>query len=310
MTTPFNEDILLALALPLMAIATQATMSVRGRLRSHSKAQCIARIMGMMMADEEPTDEEMRTLRLLFRSETILDSAIFISEHIYGNTLHRLTLIVEVCDIDYYLLHRIRHSRANRDRLLDKLSRMAHATTIAEEADIYREEEERTTRFYATSAVVTARPERAIRYIAQFEEPLTWHEVALLTQLMRRTGAPIAYTPLLTSENRNLQLIGIYLCEHFSIVDAEPHLQRLVESEEYELAYMALLTLCSIRGDLSTPQVGSALTRLLPHHRSAFIRHAVQACHSPLACAKFLSREEQRVFRQKIDTYKCRIVCN
>ena len=310
MTAPLNEEILLALALPLLAVATQTMVSVRDRLHAYAKAQCIARMSRMIIAEIEPTDEEMRALRLRFRLETVLDAAIFISEHIYGDALNRLSLIVEVCEVDYYLLYRIRNSRIKRNVLLAKLSRLTHATTIVEHAEIYLNEEHTSTRFHATAALVAARPERAIRYIAQLDYALTWHEAALLTQLMRRAGAPIAYTPLLASENRNLQLIGIYLCEHFSIVDAEPQLQRLTEAEDSDLAYMALLTLCTIRGNISSPQVGDALAQLASHHRAAFIRHAVQACYSSRSCATHLSREEQRMFRQQIDSYKCRIVCN
>lgn len=305
-----NEELLLAFAMPLLAVATQAVVSVHGRLRSYAKAQCISRILYMIVTEDEPTDEDIRQLRLRFSIGTILDAAIFISEHIYGNSLNRLSLVVEVCEVDYYLLHRIRRCRTKREVLLAKLSHLAHAVTIVEHTNIYLDEEQHYTNFFATAALVAARPERAIRYIARLGYALTWHEVAILTQLMRWAGVPIAYTPLLTSENRNLQLIGIYLCEHFSIVDAEAHLQQLAESEEYELAYMALLTLCTIRSDLSTPQVGNALARLQPLHRSAFIRRAVQSCYSLHSCAKHLSCKEQRVFRQLIDSYKCRIVCN
>jgi hypothetical protein len=310
MTAPLNEEIILALALPLLAVATQTAVTARNRFYSYAKTQCVARIVRMIMAKVEPTDEEIRSLRWRFTLGTILDAAIFISEHIYGNALHRLTLIVEVCEADFHLLHSVNSHWGRGKQMLAKLSCMTHATAVIEYAEKCLNEKCRDTHFYATAALISARPERAIRYIAQLEDALTWYEVALLTKLMRRASVPIAYTPLLTSQNRNLQLIGIYLCEHFSIVDAEPHLQRLAESEESDLAYPALLTLCSIRGNISSPQVGSTLARLAPHQRATFIRHAVQACYALNSCAKYLSREEQRLFRQQIDSYKCRIVCN
>lgn len=150
----------------------------------------------------------------------------------------------------------------------------------------------------------------AIRHIARLEEPLSWHKVAQLVQIMRRSGTPLAYTPLLTSRNRNLQLIGIYICELFSIADAEHHLQQLLKSEDCEVVYTALLTLCSIRGDLSAPHIKSALQRIASHQRTAFILHAVQCCYSLRSCAHLLGRDECATFAQRIDSYKSEIVCN
>ncbi len=272
MTVTLNEEIALAFALPLIVVVTQAIYSAGRRVRSYAKVQCVERIVAMMLCKEEPSDREMRTLRMLFPLGTIVDAVNFISENTYGATLHRLSLIAEVCRLECSPL--------------------------------------RNTPLGDTATFMEAYPDHAIRYIARIDTPLSWHEVALLSQIMRRRGAPIAYTPLLMSQNRNLQLIGLYLCQHFSIVDAEPHLQRLVGEAESDIAYTALLSLCAIRGNISTRQVGALLANLPPHHRAAFIRHAVQACYSARSCARHLSREENRLFAQRINSYKCQIVCN
>ena len=305
-----NEAILIAFALPLAATVTQVAHSTYKRLRNYAVARCVWRISNLIMAEEEPSDEEMRALRLRFPSDIMVDSVIFIAEKIYGYTLYRLALIVEVCEIEYVLIYRIRHSKgAAKARLLSKLSAMSH-TLIAEEAEAYIEEEDRNIRFCAMATLVSARPDRAIHYIAKFDAPITLLEAALLIQLMRRNGAPIAYTPLLISQNRNLQMLGIYLSGHFSIADAEPHLQRLVEEEDKEVAYLALQTLCSIRGNISTSQIKDALQQMASHQRFSFLRHAVQNCYSLRSCAPLLTSEERTLFAQQINSYKCRIVCN
>lgn len=267
-----GEDIAVALSMPLLVGATHVVYEVRRRLLLYTKTQCVERIVAMIVAKEEPSDGEIRSLRMRFTGGVILDAVTFISEYIYGKALNRLLLIVEVCEIPY---SPVRHERLGE-----------------------------------TVMLMEAYPDHAVRYIARLDMPLTWHDIALLTQIMRRTGSPIAYTPLLASQNRNLQLIGLYLCEHFSIVDAEPHLQRLVETEDREIAYIALLALCSIRGDISTPQVGRALSQLLPYQREAFLRHAVLACYSLRSCSHLLTRNECRLLSQRINSYKCQIVCN
>jgi hypothetical protein len=305
-----SEATLIAFALPLAATVTQVAHSTYKRLRNYAVARCVWRISNLIMAEEEPSDEEIRALRLRFPCDIMVDSVIFIAEKIYGYTLYRLALIVEVCEIEYVLIYRIRHSRgADKARLLSKLSAMSY-TVIAEEAEAYIEEEDRNTRFCAMATLVSARPDRAIHYIAKFDAPITLLEAALLTQLMRRNGAPIAYTPLLISQNRNLQMLGIYLSGHFSIADAEPHLQRLVEEKDKEVAYLALQTLCSIRGNISTSQVRNCLQQMASHQRFSFLLHAVQNCYSLRSCAPLLTSEERTLFAQQINSYKCRIVCN
>jgi hypothetical protein len=218
---------------------------------------------------------------------------------------------MEVCGLDCYILNLAkRNNDTERVYTLSKLSRLAPSTMAIECAEIYVEDENREVRFYSMATLVATRPERAIRYIAKFDSPLSLHEVAILAHLMHRAGAPVAYTPLLTSQNRNLQLIGIYISNLFSIADAEPHLQQLVESDECEIAYVALQTLCSIRGDISSQSTGYALKRLAPFQRATFIRHAVQECYSLHPCKHHLSAEEQTLFLQLLSSYKCRIACN
>lgn len=272
MILSLNEEIAIALALPLLMVVTQAAHSLYRQLGRYARVRCIVRISRMIMSSEDPTDKEIRAMRWLFGLGTITDATMFISEHLYGRVHHRLMLITEVCEVDFLHFHN---------------SELRDMTTFIE-----------------------AYPYRAIQYISRLNSTLSWHEVAMMMQLLHRTGAPIAYTPLLTSGNRNLQLIGIYLCNLYTITDAEPHLQRLAESGDEEIAYMALLTLCSIHGDISSPQMGCAIAKLAMHQRRAFIRHAIQACYSLQSCALHLSTEERRLFLQQLNSYKCQIACN
>lgn len=267
MTNILNEEVALAVALPLFVAIAQVARSTHRRLYTTAKARCIARIVRMISDEDEPCDKEIQNLRLRYPAGIILDSATFIAEHIYGVVLHRLDLIMEEC----------RERRWRNDNI---------------------------------EGVIDLHADFAMRNIARLEEAFSWHKVAQLVHLMRRSGTPLAYTPLLLSHNRNLQLTGIYICELFSITDAEQHLHRLIKSEDCEVAYTALLTLCSIRGDISAPHIERTLQRIAPHQRTAFILHAVQCCYSLRSCAHLLSRDEYATFAQRIDSYKSEIVCN
>lgn len=152
--------------------------------------------------------------------------------------------------------------------------------------------------------------ENSIQAIAQLDRLLSIGEVAREVKRLLGAGRSIAYTPLLMSQNRNLQFVGIYLCLHFQLTDSEKHLQRLVMSADSEIAYVALLALCSIRGDLTSSGVCSVMRELAPHHRALFVRHAVQSCYSLRSCAHLLNSEERADFFRRVSSYKCTIVCN
>lgn len=311
MILSWDDVAVLISALPLSFVAVQVGSAAYRRLRSYAVARCVAKISEMIMAEEEPSDKAMRSLRRRYSVGVVLDSVLFVAAELYGGALNRLVLIIEVCGLDYYLLGVVRESRGvRRVRNLSKMSLLTNATLVAEYAEVYMEEECDDTRFYAMAALIAARPERAMHYLAKFDSPLTLHGAAVIAHLMRRAGTAIAYTPLLSSSNRNLQMMGIYLAHHFALADAEPHLQRLLGSEDGEVAYMALHALCTIRGDISTSQVGQLLRQLAPHQRLAFILRAVHNCYSLRSCAHHLSCEEQESFSQRVNSYKCRIVCN
>ncbi len=312
MVSILNEEVALAAALPLILVVTQALHSTHIRYRAYAKARCVAHIANMIVAHEEPSDSEICRLKLRFPTEAILDAAIFVSEHIYGNALYRLLLIVEVCGLEQHLLRTMGHAITKRHRLqtLAKLSQLAPASVIVGQSNLYSEYDEKELRTYATAALVMARPERAIRYVARLTHRLSLHDVAMLSQLMRRAGVPIAYTPLLTSQSHNLQLIGIYLCEHLSIVDAEPLLQQLCTSEDIGVSHAALYAICTLRGDISTSEVKQAVMHLSPSQRDALIRHMIYSCYSLRSCAHLLDSKEQRCFTQRLNAYKCRIACN
>lgn len=312
MMTILNEKVVLAAVFPAVLAITQVLFTTRKQYLTYAKALCIKHISYMLILPQEPSDEQIRKLRLRFSTDTILDAAIFVSQHIYGNMLYRLSSIVEVCEIDQYLLRSIGRSMSHRERVksLSKLSQLCSSTAITEQSEVLLDKEEHSIRTYATAALVMARPERAIRYVARLTHRLSLHNVAMLSQLMRRAGAPIAYTPLLASQSQNLQLIGLYLCEHFSIIDAEPLMQKLCIAEDREVSHAALYAICSIRGDIATSQVDRAVMRLSSSQRDALIRHLINSCYSLRSCAHLLTYDEQKRFGERLNSYKCQILCN
>lgn len=305
------EEIAFALALPLLTLTTQAVHSIHSRLGCYFRARCVERIAAMMVAEEDPSDDEVQALRLRFSAGVIADSVSFVAEHIYGVALNRLLLVVEVSEVDFHLLDSVRISRReHRAHHLSRLANLMPTAVVAEGVKELLEDENRDIAFYALAVQVASSRDGGVRDIARFDSPLTRYELSVLTRLLHRAEGMIAYTPLLISQNRNLQLLGISLAERFSIIDAESHLQELLAAEDVEIAYSALQALCAIGGDISTDRVGVVLARVQPYLRAAFLRNVVRFCYSPHSCESHLSHEERKALAQRIESYKCQIVCN
>lgn len=313
MTTLLNWEVTLSLAfaLPVISVTAQSFHTLHNKIDQLFMRRCIARIATMVVSRHDPCDREMQSLRRNFTTTTILDSMIFISDHIHGIATNRLALIVEVCELEHRLIRLI--SRARKAGALyrtSQLLRLAPSASTIEIAINPLFDANPESRLYATIGKIASYPHQAIRHIVRLNTPLTIYTTAIFTQLLRRAGVPIAYTPMLASENRNLQLIGIYLAESLLAVDAEVYLQRLVASSDYEVAHAGLYALCAIRGDIASHSSHHAVKRLTPPHRAAFLRHAVQSCYSLSSCAQLLTEKERTQFKQRIDSFKSRIVCN
>ena len=100
--------LVLALALPAVAVATEVACSVRRRSSRQRRAQCIEHIASLLMSREELDDEGVRQLRHRFSDREILDAVVFVASRICGARLYRLSFVVEVCESDYHLLRTLR----------------------------------------------------------------------------------------------------------------------------------------------------------------------------------------------------------
>lgn len=301
---------LLLLATPSIIIFSQAIYSLCMHLSSKTQARCIADIMHLICSGRECQDDEILNLRRHFSHKTICKATLYISDNIYGNELYRLASIIELCGIDYRLIHT--SPLASKSARASRLEMLSHFPITAATFE-YAEHNlhcHRHLSFYSAMALIASRPEYAMRYISQLRHDLSLYEVALLAELLRRRSGAIAYTPLLTSENRNLQLLGVYIVQTLLAVDAEPHLQQIIACSDLELSLSTLHTLCTIRGNISSSGAKAFFDTLQPCHRSLFMRNAVQACYSTRACAALLNHEERTQLIGRINSYKCRIVCN
>ncbi len=304
----FTEGLYLALTLPLLFIGTEATQRLTKHLRCRSRSRCIARITHLLLLPDEPDEREIITLQHRFSQQTLTESLRYISSCIYGEERLRIASIVEICELEHKILLSAKRQRnSHREAKLALLAQLPITSGCFEDLEYFIEKREST---YAIVAIIVSHPERAIRYCTRIHRHLSHYEISIIAEMLRIHGAPVAYTPLLQSENENLQLIGIYFVEQLSIVDAESLLHTLLSSPNLAVATHALRALCTIHGELPPRRTAALIARMEPSQRDSFVRHAVQMCYSPNSCAFALNSEEQHYFTAKVNSYKCRILCN
>lgn len=305
----FIYSLLPLVATPCIVLVAQTAVHLHNRRSDALRAKCIGDIISLICAPHELHDSDIEHLHRRYPYSVLRDATLFVADNIYGDELYRLSSIIEICGVDYHLIRTLqRYHGTRRAKALKHLSHLPLTPAIFEVAESHIDEE-RHISFYATAALIASRPEHAVRYITRLRYDLSLYEAAWLVELMRRRGS-IAYTPLLNSENRNLQLLGIYVVASLTAVDAEPTLQHLLSDTESRLALHSLYTLCALRGNITSGNAKRLFGVLEPHHRKAFIRHAVQSCYSSLACSALLDSDEQTSLLNRINSYKCRIVCN
>jgi hypothetical protein len=99
--------------------------------------------------------------------------------------------------------------------------------------------------FYALAAIFAVTPLRGVATLARMSHRLSRRDVAELLSVVNRGSCPVPYTPLLLSENYNLQLLGLYLVRRFAIAESRREIATIVKNRSSELRDDALSVLAS-----------------------------------------------------------------
>ena len=86
---------------------------------------------------------------------------------------------------------------------------------------------------------------RGVATLSRLARRLSRRDVAEVLSVINRGCCPLPYTPLLMSENYNLQLLGIYLVRRFGITESRSEIVCIIKGKSSELRDDALLTLAS-----------------------------------------------------------------
>ena len=209
------------------------------------------------------------------RRMALAEAIYIVMTHTYYNDISPLRKIVEKSHLENFLWRRIRlYNGTYRARLLLLTSAIPLRKITAEMLSTHLRSKDDDIRISALTSMLAATPTTAIHTIAQMEFPLSPFDLARIIALLRRGILPIAYEPLLSSENRNLRMLGLSIVRSFGIESAERRLHQIISTErDTEIITHTLYTLASLGRSLSHTRIRERLASMTATKRMELCRH-------------------------------------
>lgn len=209
------------------------------------------------------------------RRMALAEAIYTVMSHTYYNDISPLRKIVEKSHLENFLWRRIRlYNGTYRARLLLLTSAIPLRKITAEMLSSHLRSKDDDIRISALTSMLAATPTTAIHTIAQMEFPLSPFDLARIIALLRRGILPIAYEPLLSSENRNLRMLGLSIVRNFGIESAERRLHQIISTErDTEIITHTLYTLASLGRSLSHTRIRERLASMTATKRMELCRH-------------------------------------
>ena len=195
--------------------------------------------------------------------------------HTYGNDTEPLREVVEQNNLAHFLLRRVQRTRgARRAHMLMLMSTLPLHRISLQEISRYTRSTNADVRISALVLMLAANPTLAIRTIGGLDFLLSPFDIAGIMALLRRGVLPIAYEPLLGSDNRNLRMLGLAIVRAFGIEIAEKRLHHIVVSERRPTIFCeAIYTLASLGRPLHHAGIRQRLDEMSSDERRRLCRH-------------------------------------
>lgn len=293
-----------AIALLLMAlrIALSTYSTLRWRGSNPIREEYISQITHLLILGHR-TAIKARS----YRSRMALSQAIYIVvSHTYGNDNALLHVVVKQNRLDRFLMRRLRLSHGvQRARLLMLMSALTPSRYTAEHFARYAHSQDRDIRISALCLTLAINPTLAIRSISSLKYQLSPYDIARIVALLRRGILPIAYEPLLASENHNLRMLGLAIIRNFGIEIAERQLHNIIMTEQSpSLVSEAIYTLASLSRPLHHARIRERVEHMDNCERKSLCRHLSAEGYSLPAIRKLFSESESRYAETLINSYK------
>lgn len=245
------------------------------------------------------------------RRRALAEALHAVMSHTYGADKHVLCELIEQTQLDIFLLRKIKQSHnIERAHILMLISAMPTQKPICSLLQPYLYSNHSHIRTAALLALLATSPSTAIATVSSISYNLTNFDIARIIMLLRRGILPIAYEPLLMSENRNLCMLGLAIVRNFGIEIADKHLQNIIAtSTDYIITKEALYTLSSLGRPLGRTKIRQKIDAMPPHLRKELCRHLTHEGYSLAALRTLFAPSEMLYTESLIKSYKRNLEC-
>lgn len=213
--------------------------------------------------------------------------------------------------VEGWLLRRVRLSHGcNRSRYMAMLSSLPVSRTTAECVRRYSDDGGCRMRFRTMLVAIAAEPSAAFKLIGDYPAKLTRLEMAELTSMLCRGMVPLAYAPMLASQNRNLQMLGLNIVRIFGAAEAECRLLEIVSESESEVCDEAIDVMAVLHLPLQYRSVVHRIRSMSACARRSLFRRLASEGYSVDALVRLAASGERRYAESLAASYKRTLVCH
>lgn len=268
----------------------------------------VGEVVRFVVGEEEP--KSLPAERCFERSRRLTHLFSRLYGALYGVDPVLLMRLMQRYGLDRCLLRKACRTRGViRAVWLKRLSDLPPSQMALRACDDFEEDPSREVRFAVLLIRLCAEPQTALFRIANFDSPLRTCEVGEILHHLRRGLLPIAYHPLLESENGNLRRLGLAIVRQFSIEDADDRLWRMVAEEgDWELAAASLYTLLALHRPLRRRPLLGYLARLNDEEYRAVMRRLAREGYGAAQVRRLLGRERAGGYGRLVESYKASLV--
>lgn len=234
-----------------------------------------------------------------------------IMSHTYSTPTENTKAIARNNRLEELILNKLRHANnEEKARLLNILSSIPISTRATDIISKYLHSANRHIRIAAIIATIAASPTKAIRIIADLPFSLKPYDTSRIIALLRRGLLPIAYEPLLMSDNHNLLMLGIAITHNFGIDIADKHLHNIIlRQPNRQIVREAIYTLATLGRPLGRHHIREQLAAMSPNIRRELCHHLSCEGYSLSALSVIFSESEILHAEPLINSYKRSLIC-
>ena len=234
-----------------------------------------------------------------------------IMSHTYSTPTENTKTIARNNRLEELILNKLRHANnEEKARLLNILSSIPISTRATDIISKYLHSANRHIRIAAIIATIAASPTKAIRTIADLPFSLKPYDTSRIIALLRRGLLPIAYEPLLMSDNHNLLMLGIAITHNFGIDIADKHLHNIIlRQPNRQIVREAIYTLATLGRPLGRHHIREQLAAMSPNNRRELCHHLSCEGFSLSALSVIFSESEILHPEPLINSYKRSLIC-